>query len=65
MGSMPYRMCGVCKKKSELIGGLVDKISSAFELRNSGRGHVRGATWLGFMRSGNIKGCSGLLVISY
>jgi hypothetical protein len=36
MGSMPYRMCDVCKKSLEFIGELVDKISPAFELRNPG-----------------------------
>jgi hypothetical protein len=38
MGSMPYRMYDVCKKNKKLGGcwGLVDKISPAFELRNSG-----------------------------
>jgi hypothetical protein len=36
MGSMPYRMCGVCKKKLGVCWGLVDKISPAFELSNSG-----------------------------
>jgi hypothetical protein len=56
MGSMPYRMYGVCKKKLGVYWGLVDKISPAFELRNSGvpavvirsfqlrvvdRGHIR------------------------
>jgi hypothetical protein len=36
MGSMPYRMYGVCKKKLGVCWGLVDKISPAFELRNPG-----------------------------
>jgi hypothetical protein len=33
---MPYRMYDVCKKKLGVCWGLVDKISPAFELRNSG-----------------------------
>jgi hypothetical protein len=37
MGSIPYRMCECMYKKSwEFDGGLFDKISPAFELRNSG-----------------------------
>jgi hypothetical protein len=36
MGPMPYRMCDVCKKSLEFVRVLVDKISPAFELRNSG-----------------------------
>jgi hypothetical protein len=36
MGSIPYRMYDVCKKKLGVRWGLVDKISPAFELRNSG-----------------------------
>jgi hypothetical protein len=37
MGSMPYRMCDVCKKKELGVHwGLVDSASPAFELRNSG-----------------------------
>jgi hypothetical protein len=36
MGSIPYRMYDVCKKKLGVCWGLVDKISPAFELRNSG-----------------------------
>jgi hypothetical protein len=36
MGSMPYRMCNICKKNLGVYWGLVDKISPAFELRNSG-----------------------------
>ena len=37
MGSIPYRMYDVCKKKSlecKVYWGLFDKISPAFELRN-------------------------------
>jgi hypothetical protein len=36
MGSMPYRMYDVCKKKLGVCWGLVDKISPAVELKNSG-----------------------------
>jgi hypothetical protein len=36
MGSIPYRMYDVCKKKLGVYWELVDKISPAFELRNSG-----------------------------
>jgi hypothetical protein len=38
MGSIPYRMCNICcqKKLGVYVLGLVDKISPAFELRNSG-----------------------------
>jgi hypothetical protein len=39
MGSIPHRMCDVCKKKSleyKVYWGLIDKISPTFELRNSG-----------------------------
>jgi hypothetical protein len=37
MGSIPYRMYDICKKKKfGVCWGLVDKISPAFELRNSG-----------------------------
>jgi hypothetical protein len=37
MGSIPYRMYAVCKKKLGVcLGLLVNKISPAFELRNSG-----------------------------
>jgi hypothetical protein len=36
MESIPYRMCNVYKKKLGVYWGLVDKISPAFELKNSG-----------------------------
>jgi hypothetical protein len=37
VGSIPYRMYDACKKKKRRgVWGLVDKISPAFELRNSG-----------------------------
>jgi hypothetical protein len=37
MGSVPYRICDVCKKKAwSLLGARGQKISLAFELRNSG-----------------------------
>ena len=36
MGSIPYRMCDVCKKKFGVYWWLVDKISPAFEFRNLG-----------------------------
>ena len=36
MGSMPYRRYDVCKKKLGVRWRLVDKISPAFELSNSG-----------------------------
>jgi hypothetical protein len=39
MGSIPHRMCKICSKKNlecKVYWGLFDKISPAFELRNSG-----------------------------
>jgi hypothetical protein len=58
MGSIPHRMCNTCKKDLEckVYWGLFDKISPAFELRNTAR--VRRQSCSGHSSCGSSKGAT-------